>query len=33
MIREPVNLEKKIALFSGAALFKGLSMDAQKDPF
>lgn len=31
MIREPVNLEKKIALFRGAALFKGLSMDAQKD--
>jgi len=31
MIKEPENLEKKIALFSRAALFKGLSMDALKD--
>jgi CRP-like cAMP-binding protein len=31
MIKGPVNLEKKIALFSRAALFKELSPDAQKD--
>jgi CRP-like cAMP-binding protein len=31
MIKGSVNLEKKIALFNRAAIFKGLSMDAQKD--
>ncbi len=31
MIKGPVNLEKKIALFNGASIFKGLSIDAQKD--
>lgn len=31
MKKEPVNLEKKIALFNQAAMFKGLSMDAQKE--
>lgn len=31
MRKEPVNLEKKVALFNRAAIFKGLSRDAQKD--
>ena len=30
MMKEPVSLERKIALFSRAAVFKGLSNNAQK---